>query len=64
MRPVAAVLEAARERGEIGGELDCQLEATLLAGPILHHHLMLCADIPNGLIEVVTQRWLSAHDLR
>ena len=63
VRPVAAVLEAARDRGEVVGELDCQLEATLLAGPVLHHHLMLYADITDGLIEAVVARWLAAHDL-
>ena len=63
VRPVAAVLEAARERGEVDGVLDCQLEATLLAGPVLHHHLMLHADISDDLIETVLARWLVVHDL-
>ncbi len=63
VRPVAAVLEAAGERGEVGGELDSQLEATLLAGPVLHHHLMLHADVTDGLIEAVVARWLVVHDL-
>jgi AcrR family transcriptional regulator len=63
VRPVAAVLEAARERGEVGGELDCRLEATLLAGPVLQHHLILHADIADGLIETVVARWLAVHDL-
>lgn len=63
VRPVAAVLEAARERGEVDGVLDCQLEATLLAGPVLHHHLVLHADISDDLIETVLARWLVVHDL-
>ena len=61
--PVAAVLEAARNRGEVSGEMDCQLEATLLAGPVLQHHLMLHSDVSDGLIEAVVARWLVAHDL-
>ena len=63
VRPIAAVLEAARERGEIRADLDCQLEATLLAGPALHQHLMLHADISDTLIETVVARWLSVHGL-
>lgn len=63
VQPVAALLEAARERGEVDAGMDCQLEATLLAGPVLHHHLMLHADITDELIEAVAARWLAAHDL-
>lgn len=62
VRPVAVVLEAARDRGEVGPGLDCQLEATLLAGPVLHQHLMLCADIPDALIDTVVARWQAVHD--
>lgn len=61
--PVAALLAAARERGEVAAELDCQFEATLLAGPILHHHFMICADISDGMIEAIVTRWLSVHDV-
>ena len=63
VRPVAAVLEAARERGEADRELDCQTEAALLAGPVLHQHLMLHADATDGLIDAVVARWLAVHDL-
>ncbi len=63
VQPVAALLEAAREHGDVGAEIDCQLEATLLAGPILHRHLVLHADIPDELIEAVVGRWLALHDL-
>ena len=44
--------------------MDCQLEATLLAGPVLHRHLMLHADVPDELIETVVGRWLTVHELR
>ena len=61
--PVTAVLEAARERGEVGRDMDCQLEAMLFAGPVLHHHLMLHADVTDELIEAVVARWLVVNDL-
>lgn len=63
VRPIAAVLEAARERGETRADLDCQFEATLLAGPALHQHLMLHAKISDTLLETVVERWLSVHGL-
>ena len=63
VQPVVEVLEASRERGEAGAELDCQLEATLLAAPVLHHHLMLYSEIPDEMIEAVVTRWLAVHDL-
>lgn len=63
VQPLAALLEAARQQGDVGAEMDCRLEATLLAGPVLHRHLMLHADIPDELIEAVVARWLAVHDL-
>ncbi len=63
VQPVAALLEAARTRGDVRAGMDCQLEAMLLAGPIVHHHLMLHADIPDELIDDVVGRWLAVHDL-
>lgn len=63
VQPVAALLETARDRGDVAEEMDCRLEATLLAGPVLHHHLMLRAEIPDELIDAVVGRWLAVHDL-
>ena len=63
IQPVADLLEAAREQGEVGSEMDALLEATLLAGPLLNRHLMLQADIPDDLIEAVAARWLAFHNL-
>ena len=60
-QPVTALLEAARERGDVDAEMDCQLEALLLAGPLLQRHLMLHADIPGELIDAVVGRWLAMH---
>ena len=61
--PVAAVLEAARKRGEVGAEMDCQAEATLLAGPVLHNHLLTYSEVTDALIEAVVKGWLAAHEL-
>ena len=61
--PLEAVLDLARTRGELDAELDCRLEAMLLAGPLLNHHLMLVAEIPDTLIDAVVTRWMVVHEL-
>ena len=63
VEPVAGLLEAAREKGDLSAEMDCRLEATLLAGPVLHRHLVLHAEISDELIDSVVGRWLAVHDL-
>ena len=56
-QPVVAVLERARERGDVEASLDCRFEAELLAGPVLHRHLVLHAEVPDRLIDTVVARW-------
>lgn len=62
-QPIQAVLEAAQQRGELEDALDCTLEATFLAAPILHRYLALHAEVDDGLIDETVQRWLATHGL-
>lgn len=59
-QPTVDVLEAAQQRGELGPDVDCAFEATLLVAPILHRHLALFEKITDTLITEVSQRWLAA----
>ncbi len=59
--PMVAVLQAAKDRGELGADTDCSFEATLLTGPLLHQHLALRSEISDHLIAAVADRWLEAH---
>jgi AcrR family transcriptional regulator len=62
-QPTADVLAAAQERGALGVDVDCQLEASLLAGPLLHQHLVLHSEITDGFIDEITRRWLAIQGL-
>lgn len=62
--PIASVLEAAQERGELVAGLDCCFEATLLAGPILHHYLVLRAQVTDSELDEIARRWLATHGHR
>lgn len=62
-QPMVTILEAAQERGELGIDVNCQFEANLLAGPILHQHLALHDEVTEELINEVAQRWLTANSL-
>ncbi|NQU36653.1 MAG: TetR/AcrR family transcriptional regulator [Actinobacteria bacterium] len=62
-RPTADVLTAAQGRGALGVDVDCQLEASLLAGPLLHQHLVLHSKITDGFIDEITRRWLTIQGL-
>lgn len=62
-QPTADVLAHAKERGALGVDVDCELEATLLTGPLLHQHLALHHEITDGFIDEVTGRWLATHGL-
>ena len=63
IQPAVGVLEEAQRRGELGPDIDCTFEATLLAGPVLHQHLALHDKITDGFIDEITRRWLATHDL-
>lgn len=52
-------LEAAQLRGELGADRDCEFEARLLVGPVLHQYLVACDDISDQLIDEVATRWLA-----
>ena len=60
-RPTRDVLATAQERGILRDDVDPELEATLLAGPVLHRHLALHETITDGFLDVVIRRWLAAH---
>lgn len=60
-QPTLDVLTSAQDQGVLGADIDCQLEATLLAGPLLHQHLALHREITDELIDEVAQRWLTIH---
>lgn len=62
-QPIEAVLEAAQQQGELEGVLDCALEATFLAGPILHQYLALQGEVADDLIDETVRRWLGTHGL-
>ena len=63
-QPIVSALEAAQERGELAPGLDCQFEATLLAGPVLHQHLVRHDQVTDRFIDEITVRWFATHDLR
>ena len=59
--PLVDTLRAAQERGDLDTALDLELEATILAGPILHEHLLMHNDIGDRLINSVVSRWLATR---
>lgn len=60
-RPTVDVLEVAQARGDLARDVDCDFEATLLVGPILHQHLVVLGAVEDRLIDEVLGRWLGAH---
>jgi len=60
-QPVAEAFEAAVERGEVPATLDPVFEADLLAGPMLHCHLVCHHDVTEALVEEVFRRWQLAN---
>ncbi len=58
--PMVDVLEAAKGRGEVASDIECDFEAALLAGPLLYRHLVQIDEIPDELIDEVVRRWLAA----
>ena len=62
-KPTVEVLAVAQERGALGVDVDCELEASLLAGPLLHQHLALHNEITDDFIDEITRRWLATHGL-
>lgn len=57
---VTAVLDAAKEHGEVPAGLDCQLATTMLAGPILHRFLVLREDVGGDLIDTVLAQFFES----
>ncbi len=62
-QPVVDTLQAAQERGDLDPALDCQLEATMLTGPLLHEHLVARNDIADRLVDEIASRWLTTHEM-
>lgn len=60
-QPTADVLALAKEQGALPVDLDSDAEAMLLAGPLLHQHLALHAEITDDLIDEIARRWLVVH---
>ena len=63
-QPTADALEAAQERGELGSNVDVQFEAAMLAGPILHEHLLMHNEVNARFVSEVLERWLAIHDTK
>lgn len=63
-QPMVAVLQAAKDRGELAADTDCLFEATQLTGPLLHQHLALRSEITDDLVSEVATRWLAASSVR
>ena len=60
-QPLLDTLEAAQERGDLDASVDCEFEATMLAGPLLHEHLVAHRDIMVRLVDTTASRWLATH---
>jgi len=58
-KPTYDVLVAAQKMGALRIDVDCELEASLLAGALLHQHLLLHNDITDSFIDEITRRWLA-----
>ena len=58
-KPMVDLLASARDEGTLGADVDCDLEARFLAGPLLHQHLALNDEITDAFIDEVALRWLS-----
>ena len=63
IKPLPLGLLAAQEIGTLPAEVDCQFEANLLAGSVLHQHLVLYTDVSDDLIDEVVTRWRATHHL-
>ena len=61
--PVVDTLRAARDRGDLDAALDLELEAAMLAGPILHEHLLMHNDIGDRFLNGIVSRWLATRGL-
>jgi len=62
IQPTHDALTAAQQRGALHEDVDCELEARLLAGPVLHQYLALHDTVTDALLDVVIRRWLAAQD--
>jgi AcrR family transcriptional regulator len=58
-RPVTLVLESARARGELPADVDVELLATLLAGPIVYTKLVLRKAVTRELVADVVDSVLA-----
>ncbi|MEO1055957.1 MAG: TetR/AcrR family transcriptional regulator [Actinomycetota bacterium] len=56
--PTRAILQDAQDRGELGREVDCEFEATLLTGAVIHQYVTLHNDVTDDVLDLVAERWL------
>ncbi|MFW2334204.1 TetR/AcrR family transcriptional regulator [Ilumatobacter sp.] len=61
-QPTRDVLNASQQRGALQADVDCDLEARLLTGPILHQHLAWHDTVTDSVLDLVVRRWLTTHD--
>ncbi len=57
--PTYEVLRDAQERGDIGPDVDCEVEANVLAGAVIHHYVTLHDDVSDEFLDLVVDRWLA-----
>lgn len=58
---VVVVLATAQERGDLSTELDTKAAAAMLAGPLLHQHVLMLDTIPDDLINEIVTQFLRSH---
>jgi len=57
--PLLAVLERARDRGELGADTDPELTTDLLTSPFFYRRFVAHRPIPPGMVDEVVSRVLS-----
>lgn len=60
-QPTVDALEAARDRGDLGPHVDVEFEAAMLAGPILHEHLLMHNEVTARFTSEILERWLASR---
>lgn len=59
--PLRTTLALAQDRGDLEATVDCEIEVTLLTGPILHEQLVMQRDVTDELLDELVTRWLGRH---
>jgi len=61
LHPITDVLTAAVDRGDLSESVDVHDAGAVLAGPLFHRHVMLCAGIDDRLIDDTVRRFLASQ---